>query len=431
MENEKQIMASTFFRLLLQCIIVVGIVGNIINLIVFSKRSMRQTSTFRFLFYLSAADLLVIVVCCSDLLLRFNYNIDIRSYSWLSCRLHTFFTYFLTHISSFILMVISVDRALVISNKSIYALVDNLINKRIKSADLSNEPASLNNQTTSQRRSVARTFSLLRFHFNKRLFNIHRVDKLILLIAIGLILLNLHYLIYMDLNIINETFQSALRDLLNSISQGLLNANNTSIMKKPVFFNNTLNQKKNVITLIVLCFPKKGTKYHSFLQKAWIWIDICLYALIPFVVMSICSAVILIRIRKKSRTYFTKLINQKSPSSQPNFIRRLRRNRQLMYMLLITNLYFFISVAPYCISFIVMKGKRSANTNIQLLVHIFSYMNNATNFLLYGFSSQKYREELMSVFCNKKNHNLPNIQQLTYYTQQDLNASKRLIPRPN
>ena len=82
-----------------------GIMGNILNLIVFSRKKMRRLSTFHFLFYLSAADLLVLLVCSLDAILKFGFQIEIRLYSTVICRLHTFLTYFLTQMSSIILMV--------------------------------------------------------------------------------------------------------------------------------------------------------------------------------------------------------------------------------------------------------------------------------------------------------------------------------------
>ena len=77
-------------------------------------------------------------------------------------------------------------------------------------------------------------------------------------------------------------------------------------------------------------------------------------------------------------------------------------------MLLLTNLYFLISLLPYCITFVLFKGQKAENTLGQSLVHILLYTNNAVNFLLYGFSSQKYREELCKTFFGKQKNILPN-----------------------
>ena len=97
-------------------LIVFFIKGNTLNLIVFGKKAMRKISTFRFLFYLSASDLLVLLVgatgifiLSSFLILKFNLNLlyisnkdvlinnifqfEIRTYSNALCKFHTFTTY--------------------------------------------------------------------------------------------------------------------------------------------------------------------------------------------------------------------------------------------------------------------------------------------------------------------------------------------------
>jgi len=99
-------------------ILIIGLIGNSLNILIFSKKTVRSNSTFRFLLYLSIFDLLVLLVCTPDVFLRFGYQIHIRQISIYTCRLHTFLTYLFTHASSSTLMLISIDRALIISNRN-------------------------------------------------------------------------------------------------------------------------------------------------------------------------------------------------------------------------------------------------------------------------------------------------------------------------
>ncbi len=94
--------------------ILIGLFGNAINILVLSRNTMRNISTFRLLLFLSMFDFLVLSVCASDTLLSFGYEIDIRIYSIYICRFHTFLTYFLTHTSSIILTLISIERVFVV-----------------------------------------------------------------------------------------------------------------------------------------------------------------------------------------------------------------------------------------------------------------------------------------------------------------------------
>jgi hypothetical protein len=449
---------QTFLKYLLPCIIIVGIIGNLINLMVFGKKNMRQASTFRFLFYLSAADLLVISACALDLHLGFHYAVEPR-FTRLSCKLVTFFTYFLTHASSFILMIISVDRALIISNKSFSLLFKRNRKAQAKESKFKSPKSSKQHaivETKNNRRNLVSSSSLVSFGQAIAFYcgqNVHRVDKVILKICAFLFLLNFHYIIFLDLRIekdVDFIFNSNVKEVIfnamskrithdSSMSNMLEEATNLTLhhakintthlfgakqyldlyeMPNSYYFENMnkTNQFQFNITIFenmkqhgYICHPVNGTIYYTFLEKIWVWIDISVYALIPFVVMSVCSAIILIRIRKKSHTYFTKLLNKNKASDEPHFVRRLRRNRQLLYMLLATNLFFLICITPFCICSVIMNGKSLKNTSIQLIVHILVYMNNALNFLLYGFSSRKYREELAKVFfiscLNKGNKN--------------------------
>lgn len=149
------------------------------------------------------------------------------------------------------------------------------------------------------------------------------------------------------------------------------------------------------------CYPLNGTIYFYFLNEIWIWIDLCIFCLIPFFIMLISSFIIISRIRSKGKNYFTTLIKSKTNQlNKNNLAKRLKRNRQILYMLLLTNFYFLFSLLPYCVSFILLNSLHIAHSFGQLLIHIFMYTNNAFNFIFYGILSQKYRMVLNSL-CTK------------------------------
>ncbi len=148
----------------------------------------------------------------------------------------------------------------------------------------------------------------------------------------------------------------------------------------------------NQITIIFL-YSFKGTLYFKFVNDIFIWVDILVYSGVPFIVMSICSIIIIKNIRKSSQGYFKNLVKNKSILTLSIHYKRLKRDRQLLYLLLLTNLLFILSSAPFCISFLLFRGDEGENGLGQLTVHVLAYSNNAFNFLLYGISSQKYRQE--------------------------------------
>jgi hypothetical protein len=90
----------------------VGIFGNLLSVWVFSQRQMRKNSTFVYLAFLCFVDLYVLCFGLGDLILISHFGIVLRNKSLLVCRLHTFLTYTFTHLSSFILASVSIDRAI-------------------------------------------------------------------------------------------------------------------------------------------------------------------------------------------------------------------------------------------------------------------------------------------------------------------------------
>ena len=108
----------------------IGSIGNSLSFIVFTQKQLRSYSTFRYLAYLSVVDLIVLYLGLGNIILRDYFLFDIRSQNLFLCKFHTFFTYVTTQLSSWILTLVSIDRAI--------ACTVMRLNKRIcrpKSAD--------------------------------------------------------------------------------------------------------------------------------------------------------------------------------------------------------------------------------------------------------------------------------------------------------
>ncbi len=90
----------------------VGSIGNSLSFIVFTQKQLRKHSTFRYLAYLSIIDLIVLYLGLGNIILRDYFFIDIRERSLFLCKFHTFLTYVTTQLSSWILTIVSIDRAI-------------------------------------------------------------------------------------------------------------------------------------------------------------------------------------------------------------------------------------------------------------------------------------------------------------------------------
>ncbi|CAF1534801.1 unnamed protein product [Rotaria magnacalcarata] len=90
----------------------VGSIGNSLSFIVFTQKQLRKHSTFRYLAYLSIVDLIVLYLGLGNIILRDYFSFDIRVQNLFLCKVHTFLTYVTTQLSSWILTIVSIDRAI-------------------------------------------------------------------------------------------------------------------------------------------------------------------------------------------------------------------------------------------------------------------------------------------------------------------------------
>lgn len=365
---------------ILASMILIGVLANIINLVIFGQKSMRKTPTFRLLAYLSIIDLLVLIICTSDLLLTFNFKIQIRLFSSLSCRLHTFFTGYLTQLSSVLLMIVSMERAFLIYNKKLIC------------------------------------------------FQINQIESLVLIIMIILALLNTHYLYYFNLNINYEqitftdtvNYSTGTKDInslifylketknLNEINYTYRYSFLNQSFKHYKFQNNSLNEsillKK---TTTFGCYQWNNTSYGHFFLHIWNWIDALIYSYVPIFVMAICSFLILKEVNKKGRRLSTNPIfgNRRFTKN------RIKRSNQILLMLVSTNLFFIICSIPYCISHYNISFERTETdkSHSLYLVHTLAYSNNSFNIIFYIIFSERFRKELIKVFNLDAKYSIPKL----------------------
>lgn len=380
--------------IVLSVIITIGIIGNILNLIVFSKKPIRQLSTFRFLMYLSITDMLVLIVCATNTVTSMRFNFDLRLISPASCRMHKFLTYFLRQLSSNILMVISIERVAVIKNNTRTFLRDFCIKLEKK-----NKPNYIRRIPKLSYMKISNMYKDVKSKF-------FRVDLVIIVMVSILSALNSHYLLEYKLTskLEDENYHEFLYDKLTDLiarRPDLIPQTNQSDISEPIeLFTNMSNssrRRREEMTATRMCKPT----YDKDEQKIWKWIDLTVDSIVPFCVMTICSVIILHHIRKTSKMYFQLVINA-GRLNKKNVQRRIKRNRQLLYMLLVTNFYFLATMLPYLISTIMFSKQIFINRNKNSIINSYLYTNNAVNFLFYGFSSKKYREELYFLFRKPK-----------------------------
>lgn len=86
--------------------------GNMFSILIFNQHKMKKNSTYIYLGLLTLVDMGVLVFGLGDVILITYTRFVIRNEYLFVCRVHTFLTYFFTHLSSFILASVSIDRAI-------------------------------------------------------------------------------------------------------------------------------------------------------------------------------------------------------------------------------------------------------------------------------------------------------------------------------
>ena len=117
----------------------------------------------------------------------------------------------------------------------------------------------------------------------------------------------------------------------------------------------------------------------------------------PLIVMISCSFILFYEIKKKSENFF-KISGNKQ--NRGIFKNRIKRNKQILYMLTATNIFFITCSLPYCI--LCFKSNFSSSqyssfSQVLFIVHILSYSNNSFNFIFFLIFSNHYRQALYNL----------------------------------
>ena len=91
------------------------------------------------------------------------------------------------------------------------------------------------------------------------------------------------------------------------------------------------------------CAAHPGSNYEFFTKTVWYWTDLMSFSLVPFFVMCICSLIIAVEFKNLNDNYL-KLIAQESQFlNKNNYLRKIRKNRQICLMLFNSNFLFFFN----------------------------------------------------------------------------------------
>lgn len=347
-------------------LLTVGLIGNFLCLCVLCQKKMRKHSAFVYLAALSIVDIFVLLFGLGDIVLITYYRYYIRNQDIIICRAHSFLTYLFTHLSSILLALVSVDRA----------IATNLIN-------------------------FAKTYCKPKMAY-----------KVICCTIIIISLVNLHYLLYLgyekydpklnktvfecasETDSLYESFMDPYFEWVDLILYSILPfiiMLFCSYLIIRVLFNSAKRLNKNNYSKSENNdTQKKETITHSSTRLE--------------VPNSLHLSKENHRIRSPSLNIQTQPINQTNVRSYT----RINKTKHLSYTLITLNVIFFILISPLVIFLIILKGKLTDDSKIIMnALYMLAYSNHSFNFVLYEFSSPPFRNGLRQLF-SRKSANLKN-----------------------
>ncbi|KAK6195558.1 hypothetical protein SNE40_000965 [Patella caerulea] len=106
--------AMWLWRIFSPLLIVIGTFGNLLSLLVLTRKRLRSSPAMFYLSILAVVDITVLYSGLMRVWLENVYNIQLREMSEGACRFHTFFVYFILSFSVWILVAVTVDRCIIV-----------------------------------------------------------------------------------------------------------------------------------------------------------------------------------------------------------------------------------------------------------------------------------------------------------------------------
>ncbi|XP_074650263.1 FMRFamide receptor-like [Tubulanus polymorphus] len=168
-------------------------------------------------------------------------------------------------------------------------------------------------------------------------------------------------------------------------------------------------------------------EYKLFWNETWVWIDLCVMSVVPFLTILFCNVVIIVKVRLSSRH---KMMMRRSTERDSATATKITN---MTAMLLTVNFVFLITSLP---ASIYLAGWTNApytsNHNIAARILAFasvntlSYVNNAANFLLYCVSGPRFRAQFLAMIGKKSARIYP-----TSQTMEDPDTRATTVPPNN
>ena len=239
-------------------------------------------------------------------------------------------------------------------------------------------------------------------YFTKNLYVnmiIKKMEHFLLTVVLILIMMNMHFLFLLEITLkVDSDVEAAKAEKEANTVENYLTRSvvtpQTNVTAKTSLTG--LTSSSNNYSTSLECTPDNNFYYSFFLRYVWFWLDMVVYFVIPLFTMSISFLFIRVKLRRTNENYSFYLASENSKCNAKIWLKRIKKNRQILVKLLLVNSYFFFSSLPYYVyNFLIDYPKQ--NYYLLTLFNILFYSNNACSFFLYGISSQQYRKEMFNI----------------------------------
>ena len=104
-----RVFTSSLMNMIYFLVILLGILGNMTNVIIFTNKKMGNSLTFTLISHLSFIDMVILSLSAIETFYDSYFNINIRISSLFFCKVDTFLAYFLVHIRNTVFMAIALN----------------------------------------------------------------------------------------------------------------------------------------------------------------------------------------------------------------------------------------------------------------------------------------------------------------------------------
>ena len=174
----------------------------------------------------------------------------------------------------------------------------------------------------------------------------------------------------------------------------------------------TLTSTNGTETNTTYCVPLYPA-YKHFVLFQWVWIDLCIFYLIPVFVLLVGNCAIIYKVissQRKTRRTIVPSITQSVNNGQATNSKQQRRISQLTITLMLLSAVFFLCITPIVVYPIGEPYWKKGASNERLaflfwwetFANLLMYVNHSINCLLYYLSGTKFRKEVQRLVCRRK-----------------------------